>query len=305
MVNLHCKQKGHACKRFISRYFGRSAGDRTFHIINYALFLLLGAVMLYPFIHVVVESLENVQLVDGVSKKMYNFAAYKAVLSNVEIVRAFFNTVFVMIAHVAFSLVCTFLGAYPLSKKHFMGRNALLIMLMITMLFSGGLIPTYILYTQVLKWQNNFLVYIIPGAVGAYNVIVVKSFLQGIPESLEEAAKIDGANDFLILIRIYVPLSLPIVATVGLWVGVGTWNNYMTGVLYISDNKMRIMQNILRDMLILSSSTDGAGGDSAMMALADNVKMATVVVGIIPVLVVYPFVQKYFVKGVLTGSVKG
>lgn len=299
------KTRGSLFKRFVDRYFGKTAGNRIFHSVNYILFLLLGFVMLYPFLYVITRSLENYQLIDGVSKKVYNFAAYQAVLSNLEIVRAFINTVVVMILHVAFSLVCTFLGAYPLSKKHFIGRQPLLVMLMITMLFSGGLIPSYILFTQVLHWQNNYLIYIIPGAIGAYNVIVVKSFLQGIPESLEEAAKIDGANDLRILVRIYVPLSLPIVATVGLWVGVGTWNNYMTGVLYISDNKMRLMQNILRDMLVVSASTDGSGGDSTMMALADNVKMATVVVGIIPVLAVYPFVQKYFVKGVLTGSVKG
>ena len=161
--------------------------------------------------------------------------------------------------------------------------------------------------TQVLQWRNNFLVYIVPGLVEAYNVFVIKTYLQGIPDSLEEAALLDGANQFIIFLKIYIPLSGPITATIGLWVGVGLWNNWMTGVLYITNPEMRLLQQLLRDMLISATSTDvtGNGGDTHLMAMADNVKMATIVVGIAPILAVYPFVQKYFVKGMLVGSVKG
>ncbi|MBQ8884947.1 MAG: carbohydrate ABC transporter permease [Clostridia bacterium] len=299
--------KKNAFKRFFDGVFGKTAGDRVFHAINYTLFLLFAIVMLYPFFYVVKESLINIRLVGGVAKEVYNFSAYKFVLSSSKIITAFGITIFVVALHTLLHLFFTFVTAYPLSKTHLKGRKFFLFFIFFTMLFSGGMIPSYILITQVLNWQDNLLVYIVPGILTGFNIIVVKNFLQGIPVSLEESAKLEGANDLIILLKIYIPLSLPIAATIGLWAGVGKWNNWMSGVLYISNPNLYMIQNVLRDMLIAASSTDPSGQnpDKTLMAMADNVKMATVVVGTLPIVLIYPFVQKYFVKGMLVGSVKG
>ena len=206
-------------KKYLGKVFGKTKGERTFQIVNYVLFLLFGFIMLYPFIYVIKVSLENIRLIDGVATKVYNFTAYGLVLANKKIYSAFFLTIFVVLVHTALHLALTFIAAYPLSKKHFKGRNVLLFFVLFTMLFSGGLIPSYILITQVLGWMDNLLVYIIPGVMTGFNIIIVKNFLQGIPESLEESAKLEGANDMQILFRIYIPLSLPIAATVALWAG--------------------------------------------------------------------------------------
>lgn len=292
-------------KKLLKRIFGRSKGSIVFNLLNYAFFILFGIIMLYPFLHVVITSLETNILVDGVVKKVYNFSSYGVVLGNKNIVNAFLLTVFVVIVHTVLHILLTLMAAYPLSKKDLRGRTGILLFIVFTMLFSGGMIPNYILITQTLKWQNSIMVYIVPGLMSGFNIIITKNFLQGIPESLEEAAIIDGANDFVIMLKIFFPLSLPIMATVGLWAGVGKWNNWMTGVLYISKPNLMVIQNILRDMMIAASSTESGQGGNIYLSMADNIKMATVVVGTLPIVIVYPFVQKYFVKGMLLGSVKG
>lgn len=294
-------------KNFFHRAFGKTPSTIIFNTVNYFIFLLFSVIMIYPFLYVLEKSLQSTALINGVPRITYSFAAYSVVLANKEVMTAFFTTVIILIIKVFFTLAVSFMMAYALSKKYLKGRKALIMILLITMLFSGGLIPSYILITQVLQWRNNYLVYIVPSLVDAYNVFVIKSYLQGIPDSLEEAALLDGANNFIIFLVIYLPLSGPILATIGLWSGVGLWNNWMTGVLYITDSDKRLLQQLLRDILISATSTDasGMGGDEHLMAMADNVKMATVIVGIIPIILIYPFVQKYFVKGMLVGSVKG
>ncbi|HEY8444265.1 MAG TPA: carbohydrate ABC transporter permease [Clostridia bacterium] len=301
------KKRKSVFRAYYRRVFGKSPADKIFNWINYSLFVVFAFIMLYPFLYVVKISLQTQQLVNGVPITVYNFGAYAVVLRNKKILTSFLLTVLIVVVHTSLHIALTFMSAYPLSKKHFRGRTQLLMFILITMLFSGGLIPSYILITNVLKWQDNLLVYIIPGVLSGFNIIVVKNFLQTIPESLEESAKLDGANDFIILFKIYLPLSMPILATIALWAGVGKWNNWMTGILYISKTSLLPIQNILRDLLITASSTDagGHGGDKELMALADNIKMATVVIGTLPIVLVYPFVQKYFTKGVLLGSVKG
>ena len=207
-------------------------------------------------------------------------------------------------AHVVLHIIVTMLAAYPLSKRDLRGRTGILLFITFTMLFSGGLIPFYLLIRDI-GLRDNILVYILPGVASGYNVIIAKNFVQSIPDSLTEAAKIDGAGEFTTLVRIVFPLSMPIIATVALWAGVGKWNDWMTGMLYVTDPDMRMIQNFLRSILISASSTGQGGVDSDVMSMAEGVKMAAVVVSIIPILLVYPFLQKYFVKGVLLGSVKG
>jgi putative aldouronate transport system permease protein len=176
---------------------------------------------------------------------------------------------------------------------------------LITMLFSGGLIPFYYLITNVLKLKDSYLAYILIGAASAFNVFIVKGYFQGISEELYEAAALDGAGEFRIFFLIYLPLAKPIVATIALWVAVGKWNDYMTGLLYMSDSNMYLIQNTLRGMINKASTQNGMGLDSSQMALSESIKMATVVVSLVPIMLVYPFVQKYFTKGVMLGSVKG
>lgn len=172
------------------------------------------------------------------------------------------------------------------------------------MLFSGGLIPYYILIKD-LGLRDNILVYLIPGLIGAFDIIIARNFINTIPEEIFESARIDGANEFIILFKIVIPLTGPIIATIALWAGVGKWNDWMTGVLYMQNSKnLWMIQQFLRNILITSQSGTGVI-DPDIMMMAEGVKMAAIVVSVIPIMIVYPFVQKYFVKGVLLGSVKG
>ena len=266
-------------KTYLKSVFGKNPSDIRCNVILYLITLIFLAVLIAPFVYVVTESFRSRQLVNGLPVEVWSFSAYKSVLGNSNIFRAYINTIVVTIVGTAVAVALTTVGAYPLSKKELPGRQAALIYVLITMLFSGGLIP--------------------------FNIFVVKNYFQGIPAELSESASLDGAGELRIFFSIYLPLSKPIIATVALWVAVGKWNDYMTGLLYIKSQEKLLIQNILRDMLSKATSTSGIGGDSSMQALAESVKMATVVVSIIPIMLIYPFVQKYFTKGVMVGSVKG
>ena len=292
-------------KTYLKSVFGKNPSDIRCNVILYLITLIFLAVLIAPFVYVVTESFRSRQLVNGLPVEVWSFSAYKSVLGNSNIFRAYINTIVVTIVGTAGAVALTTVGAYPLSKKELPGRQAALIYVLITMLFSGGLIPFYILIRNVLQLTDSYFVYIAVGATGAFNIFVVKNYFQGIPAELSESASLDGAGELRIFFSIYLPLSKPIIATVALWVAVGKWNDYMTGLLYIKSQEKLLIQNILRDMLSKATSTSGIGGDSSMQALAESVKMATVVVSIIPIMLIYPFVQKYFTKGVMVGSVKG
>lgn len=295
-------------RRFLKKWaldiFGKNAEQRVFNIINYVLFTLFTLIMLAPFIYVLVVSFQQKAIVNDVSVNVFGIGAYKHVLGNPNILRAFLNTIGTVLIGTAFAVCMTMLGAYPLSKKHMRGRGFLLVYVLITMLFSGGLIPFYLLIKN-LGLGDSYLVYIVIGALGAFNIFIVKNFYQGIPVELEEAAKIDGANEFQVFFRVYLPLSKSIMATIALWISVGKWNDYMTGLLYIDSPQKLLIQNVLRDMLVTASTTSGTGADAGMLNLSESIKMATVVIAMVPIMCVYPFVQKYFTKGVIMGSVKG
>ena len=302
MVNTVSREK--RLKKWLKRYFGMTVGSIVFNAVNYLLFLGFAFCMFYPFWYVVSHSLRSYTLIDDVPRLMYSFKAYVIVFGNSGLVTSFLLSVGVVLAHVVLHIIVTMLAAYPLSKRDLRGRTGILLFITFTMLFSGGLIPFYLLIRDI-GLRDNILVYILPGVASGYNVIIAKNFVQSIPDSLTEAAKIDGAGEFTTLVRIVFPLSMPIIATVALWAGVGKWNDWMTGMLYVTDPDMRMIQNFLRSILISASSTGQGGVDSDVMSMAEGVKMAAVVVSIIPILLVYPFLQKYFVKGVLLGSVKG
>ncbi len=303
MVKDSVKQR-RSLKKWALDIFGKNAEQRVFNIINYVLFTLFTLIMLAPFIYVLVVSFQQKAIVNDVSVNVFGIGAYKHVLGNPNILRAFLNTIGTVLIGTAFAVCMTMLGAYPLSKKHMRGRGFLLVYVLITMLFSGGLIPFYLLIKN-LGLGDSYLVYIVIGALGAFNIFIVKNFYQGIPVELEEAAKIDGANEFQVFFRVYLPLSKSIMATIALWISVGKWNDYMTGLLYIDSPQKLLIQNVLRDMLVTASTTSGTGADAGMLNLSESIKMATVVIAMVPIMCVYPFVQKYFTKGVIMGSVKG
>lgn len=290
-------------KKFVDKYFGKSTGDKVFNIINYILFIVLTFVCFYPFFHVLKTSLVVNKLVDDVPVKVLSFESYFEILNNDGLLKAFGLSIGVVIVYVILHVFLTMLSAYPLSRSYLKGKKIILLFLVITMLFSGGLIPYYILIRD-LGLRGNVLVYIIPGLISPFNIIIARNFIQSIPSEIFESARIDGANEAQILFRIVFPLSGAIMATIALWSGVGKWNDWMTGVLYMTKEKdLWMIQQFLRNILITASSGQGVV-DPEIMMMAEGVKMAAIVISIVPIIVIYPFVQKFFVKGVLLGSVK-
>ena len=305
MVTTETKRQYNPFVRFLRRVFGTNKTDIIFNVVLYLFILIFLAVMIMPFVYVIAESFKSRKLVDGMPAEIWSFAAYVKVLENDSIFRSYLNTIGTTIVGTLIAVCLTTVGAYPLSRKNLKGRQVFLVYVLITMLFSGGLIPFYILIRNVLQLTDSYLVYVIIGATGAFNIFIVKGYFQGIPEELYESASLDGAGEFRVFFSIYLPLSKPIIATVALWVAVGKWNDYMTGLLYIKSTEKLLIQNVLRGMLSKATSSSGIGGDASLQALAESTKMATVVISIIPIMLVYPFVQKYFTKGVMLGSVKG
>lgn len=294
--------KGHP---FLSRVFGKTPGDIVFNCLNYLLFLLLFLAFLYPFYYVLKESL-IVQYLngDGNPATKLSLESYFIILNNDGLGQSFLLSLGITLIYTVFAVLITMFSAYPLSRKEFKGRNAVLIFLVISMLFSGGLIPYYLVITQ-LGLKDNPLVYILVGLVSPFNIIIARNFIKGIPEEVFDSARVDGASETRIVFQIVFPLSGPIMATISLWVAVGKWNDWMTGVLYMQNRKdMWMVQQFLRNILITSTAGEGVV-DPDVMAMATSVKMAAIVISVLPIILIYPFIQKHFVKGVLLGSVKG
>ena len=234
---------------------------------------------------------------------------YKRVFANNDIMLGYKNTVFYTLTGIAVNLAMTVAGAYPLSRKDFYGRNFLMLLFTFTMFFSGGLIPTY-LVIQRLNLINNFWVMIIPGAVSVYNMIIMRTFFQStIPGELQEAAFIDGCSNIRILLKIVLPLSMPIIAVMVIFYGVAHWNAFFSALIYISDRTKYPLQLILREILIQNQMQEMMNQDTESLAqqqiMAEGIKYAVVIVASLPVLILYPFLQRYFVKGVMVGAIKG
>ncbi len=299
------KSKKNPFRTFFVKYFGIKISDIIFNTLNYLLFLVLFLLFLYPFYYVVKESLLVQYLTkEGNPATKISLESYFIILNNNGLGESFLLSIGITLVYTVFAVLITMLSAYPLSRKEFKGRNAVLVFLVISMLFSGGLIPYYLVITQ-LGLKNNPLVYILVGLVSPFNIIIARNFIKGIPEEIFDSARVDGASETRIVFQIVFPLSGPIVATIALWVAVGKWNDWMTGVLYMQNRKdLWMVQQFLRNILITSTAGEGVV-DPDVMAMATSVKMAAIVISVLPILLIYPFVQKYFVKGVLLGSVKG
>lgn len=267
--------------------------------------------MVYPFWHVVMMSLSSVEATakGGVFlwPKGFNLDTYIKVFKDPSIWSGYFTTIIVTLAGTFLGTLFTATTAYPLSKKDLPFGKIMLFLVLFTMLFSGGMIPGYLLMKN-LNLIDNRLSLVLPGLISAYNVIIMKSFFQSIPESLEESAKIDGATEVTIFWKIVLPLSKATVATIALFTAVGYWNDYFSTVLYINTKERWALQAVLRYMLTNTNQAMQSAGVTVAAATnvtAATIKAASVVVATVPILCVYPFVQKYFVKGVMIGGVKG
>lgn len=285
-------------------------GESIFQIINTLLMLLLIIITLYPFIHVAFASIsEPSQLVKhrGVLARPLGISinAYKVVFQNPNILTGYVNTLIYVVAGTTINLIMTSTGAYVLSRKNVYWRNALMFMAVFTMFFGGGMIPSY-LQVRRLGMTDTRWALLIPGAISTYNLIIMRTSFAAIPDSLEESAKIDGATDFTVLFRIIIPLSLPVIAVMILYYGVGHWNSWFSAMIYLRDRALYPLQLILREILIASSldsmMTDVSGLDRE--PVGQTIKYATIMVATLPVLCIYPSVQKYFVQGVMIGALK-
>ncbi|MDF2836015.1 MAG: YtcP3 [Paenibacillus sp.] len=289
----------------------QSWGSRIFDGVNTALLLGFALITVLPFIYVLAGSFATQKelLLRGfiLFPTEFSLEAYNYIFSTQTLVRSLLVTVFITVAGTLINLLFTCLMAYPLARRDMEFRKPILMMVVFTMLFSGGMIPTF-LVVRDLGMIDTYWSLLIPGAISAFNLIIIRNFFQQLPDGLEESAKIDGCNDLGIFLRIVLPLSMPAIATFSLFYAVGHWNTFFHAVLYINDNTKWPIQVLLRQIVILAS---GGVGDSASMeadyvAPPDQaVKMAVIVVSTLPILLVYPFLQKHFAKGVLLGSVKG
>ena len=287
--------------------------DRFFDLVNLVIMVLLLFIFVWPLWFIVIASVSNPnQVWNGnviLLPKEFTTAAYEAVIEYQSIWVGYRNTIFYTILGTLINLVMTVCAAYPLSRKDFVPRNFFMVMFMLTMYFGGGLIPTYLVVSK-LKLVNTIWAMMIPGAVSIYNVIITRTyFLNSIPSTLQEAASLDGANSFQFLIKVVLPLSKPIIAVVALYYAVGHWNDFFSALIYINDKNLMPLQAFLRDLLMSNKMIDMQGMDAAQveakMQLAQTLKYSAIVVSTVPVLCIYPFIQKYFVKGVMIGSIKG
>lgn len=287
-----------------------TVSDRIFDTVNAVLMVALMICTLYPFYYVAAASVsDSNQLLQHTGLLLrplgLNWHAFEAVMDNPNIGTGYLNTVIILVLGTALNLLLTTIGAYALSRKFAM-RKFFMVAIVFTMYFSGGLIPTYLLINNFLHMGNSFLALTVPVAVSTWNLIIMRTSMEAIPESLIESAKIDGAGEFRILAQIVVPLSMPVIAVMVLYYGVGHWNAWFNAMLFMRDRSLFPLQLILREILVMNSTesmlTETSVADQQAIGL--SIKYATIMVATLPILLVYPFLQKYFVKGVMVGAVK-
>ena len=282
----------------------------AFDYLNIVLLALLAMVVVYPLVYVVSLSLSDTDAVLRGKVLLFpvgfQLRSYQLIFKNTIIWRAYRNTLIYTALGVSVRLVLLLLTAYPLSRRKFVGRDMFMIMITFTMLFSGGMIPTYLLVNG-LKITDTIWAMVIPGAISAYHIIIVRTFFQStIPETLTESAELDGANDLQTLTRIVAPLSAPIIAVMALFIGVGIWNNFFQALLYLRRAELLPLTVILREIIILASGELFETFQSVTGYIPPrSVQSATLVVSIVPMLCAYPFIQRYFVKGIMVGAIKG
>ncbi|MFD0673175.1 carbohydrate ABC transporter permease [Cohnella sp. GCM10027633] len=289
---------------------GKTLGDYVLDGGIYVFLILYGLATLLPFANVLSKSISEEWAITsgkvGIFPKGFQLDTMQFVVTNDQFLRALLISAVVTAIGTLASLLVTALTAYPLSKRHLPGMGVIIILFIFTMMFSGGIIPNYLLIRQ-LGLINDLGSLIYPALISVFNMLVVKSYFESLPESLEESAKLEGARNYAILFRIVLPLSGPVLATVGLFYAVSFWNDYFNPMLYINSTSLKPLQLYLQD-IVMNADTSSAlnqSADDIMNVPAEAVRSATVIASTIPILLVYPFLQKYFIKGVLIGSVKG
>ncbi|WP_240415932.1 carbohydrate ABC transporter permease [Paenibacillus periandrae] len=289
----------------------KGLGSRIFDGFNYTFLFAFALITIIPFIYIVSVSFAEPEEVLRrgfiLFPTTFSLEGYRYIFSTDTIVRSLFVTIGITVAGTLINLIFTSLLAYPLSRQDFDGRKLFMMLIVFTMLFNGGILPTFIV-VKAMGLLNTYWALLIPNAISAFNLIVIVSFFRQLPDGLEEAAKIDGCSDPGILVRIVLPLSAPVLATFALFYAVGHWNTFFSAILYINNSKMWPIQVWLRQIVILSQGGigDSTQFDQNFVALPPQIiKMAVIVISTVPILLVYPFLQKHFAKGVLLGSVKG
>lgn len=289
--------------------YKKTLGDRIFNAANFIFMILIMLIMVYPCWYVLMASFSDpVAIYDNggilLWPKHFGIYTYQEVLKNSQVWLGYRNTVLYVACGGLLSLFLTISAAFCLTRRGLPGRNGILFLILFTMYFSGGLIPSYLVVRSLKLLDTPFAV-LLPGAVSTYNLIITITYFRGLPYELEEAAKIDGAGDYTVLFRIMVPLATPIIAVIALYYMVGIWNNYFTPMLYLNKRSLFPLQLFLREILIQNNtaSITASQSDSAQ-AYAENVKYAIIVVSTVPVMCIYPFLQRYFVKGIMIGAIK-
>ncbi|PYI50506.1 carbohydrate ABC transporter permease [Paenibacillus flagellatus] len=285
-----------------------SFGERAFTFFNYLFFTCLGLTTLFPFLNLIAKSLSSEEaVVSGMVNIIpidIQFGTYRFVIEDSMFLNSMKISLIVTVVGSLLALLMTTLAAYPLSKSRLRGRKFFILMYIFTMLFSGGLIPIYLLMSN-LHLLNKLPVLFLPAMINVYNMLIIKNFFEGLPDSLEESAKIDGASNLRILFGITIPLSLPVLATITLFYAVQFWNDYFHALIYINTPELKPMQLYLKELFVTSSDVFLRDNiDAAMNVSPQSIQAASIMLGTLPIVIVYPFLQKYFVKGTLTGSVK-
>ncbi|GBF77200.1 ABC transporter permease [Paenibacillus sp. 598K] len=286
-------------------------GERLFDVANYLFLTIFACVTVLPFVYIIAGSFTTEAELAArdffIIPRDYSLAAYQYIFSSNTIFRSIGVSIFITVTGTITNLMFTLTMAYALSRKDLMGRNTIMNLVIFSMLFSGGMIPSYLVVKE-LGLIDSYAAVILPGAISAFNLIVIKNFFQQLPPGLEESARIDGCTEIGVLWRIVLPLSKPVIATFGLFYAVGHWNNFFSALLYLNDHTKWPLQVVLREMVMLSQLAVGdlSNMDPNFVRPPDQaVKMAVIVVGTLPILLLYPFLQKHFAKGVLLGSIKG
>ena len=288
----------------------RNKNIDLFSIINTLIMLFIVFITLYPMYNVFIVSISGMLPIARGEvvflPKQINFNSYKLVLNHPDFLRSYFNTLKYTVSGVTIQIICTVMCAYPLSRPDFFGRRFFSFFILLTMFVSGGMIPMYLLIYR-LKMLNTMWAIVLPPAVSTYNMLIMRTSFSGIPLSLTESAYIDGANDVLILRKIILPLSKPVIAVMVLFYAVGHWNSFFPAMIYLRDNSKIPVQLMLRSILI-QGNLDNATSNTMLsegISIAVNFKYAMIIMTVVPILCVYPFIQKYFTKGVMIGAVKG
>ncbi|BFT69492.1 carbohydrate ABC transporter permease [Paenibacillus sp. P36] len=288
--------------------YDKSWGNKIFNAVNYIFLGLIALVCVLPFVYIVAVSFTAPEIVAQggfiLFPKKLSLSAYSYIFSTNTLIRSLGVSIYLTVLGTLINLVFTSLLAYPLSRSHLKGRRVMLLAVLITMLFNGGLIPTFYV-VKSLHMIDTLWSLMIPTAISAFNLIVLKNFFQQIPDGLEDSARIDGCNDLGILVRIVIPLSLPAIATFGLFYAVTHWNNFFSAIMYINNNTKWPVQVLLREIVINANSRVGDTSTDEILIQPLTIKMAVIVFATFPIMFVYPFLQKHFVKGVMLGSVKG